>query len=128
VVDASVVVEWLCDAGARDRARGLIDDDATLWAPAHLDAEVLQALRSLAAAGVLGDAAADQAVADLTRLPIARVPLDLGLLATAWNLRDNVTAYDALYVALARALQCELITADRRLAGAPGLGVPVTVV
>jgi predicted nucleic acid-binding protein len=117
----------LCDAEARHRAWALLGD-AELWAPAHLDAEVLQALRGLVAAGRVEAAAADHALIDLAQMPLARVPLDLMLLAAAWGLRDNLSAYDGLYVGLARALKCELITSDRRLAGAPGLGIPVTVI
>jgi predicted nucleic acid-binding protein len=52
----------------------------------------------------------------------------IGLLEDAWSLRANVSAYDACYVALARELKAELITADRRLASAPGLGIPLIVV
>ena len=60
--------------------------------------------------------------ADIERFPIAPLVLD------AWALRHNVSAYDAFYVALARSLSCPLVTCDRALARAPGLGITVTVV
>lgn len=59
--------------------------------------------------------------------PIERLPI-APLLLDAWGLRHNLNSYDSLYVALARRLDCPLITADRRLAAAPGLGVPLIVV
>ncbi len=70
---------------------------------------------------------ARQALELLAEADIERFPLE-PLLLDAWALRHNVSAHDAFYIALARALGCPLVTCDRRLAGAPGLGVTVTVV
>jgi predicted nucleic acid-binding protein len=58
---------------------------------------------------------------------MVRYPV-FGILDRVWQLRDNLSAYDATYVALAEQLGCALLTADQRLAGAPGLRCPITVV
>lgn len=89
--------------------------------------EVLSALAGLERRGVITPARATEAVTDLLDLPVVRVATE-GLLLDVWALRANVCAYDAAYVVLARRLGCPLVTADRRLAAAPGLGVAVTVV
>lgn len=125
VLDASVVVALI--AGVEPRVPRSVLESASLVAPAHLDAEVLSALFGLARAGALDDRRLTRAIADLVAAPIRRVPLG-PLVSNAVGLRHNVSAYDALYVAAARILDCTLLTRDRRLAGAPGLGVPVTVV
>jgi predicted nucleic acid-binding protein len=70
---------------------------------------------------------AELAIRRLARASIERVPI-APLLLDAWELRHNLGSYDALYVALARRLGCPLITADRRLASAPGVGVPLVLV
>lgn len=126
VVDASAVVVLLLRLpGAAAVERELTGDDVA--APAHMDAEVLGALARLSRQAVLDPARAEQAIVALQRARIRRMPLS-PLLDGAWAYRHNISAYDALYVALADRLGCGLLTADRRLAGAPGLGVPVTVV
>ena len=66
-------------------------------------------------------------VEDLLDAPLRRFPT-LELLATAWTLRATVTSYDACYVALARELDCPMVTADRKLSRAPNLGVPLLTV
>jgi predicted nucleic acid-binding protein len=88
---------------------------------------VASALRRIEAEGRLSPQRAAQAFEDLITASIRRLPT-LPLMRGAWAMRDNVSPYDALYVALARALECPLLTADRRLAAAPGLGVPTIVV
>lgn len=125
VLDASVVVALIAGVEPRMPTSGL--ESATLVAPAHLDAEALSALFGLARAGALDDRRLVRAAADLAAAPIRRVPLG-PLMSNALSLRHNLSAYDALYVAAARMLDCTLVTRDRRLASAPGLGVPVTVV
>jgi predicted nucleic acid-binding protein len=70
---------------------------------------------------------ARQALGLLTEAAIERFPI-APLVLDAWALRHNVSSYDGFYVALARALGCPLITRDRALAGAPGLGITVTVI
>jgi predicted nucleic acid-binding protein len=96
-------------------------------APELLDAEVLNVITRYVRRGEMSEERAAQALAllvdaDIQRFPIAPLVLD------AWTLHHNVSSYDAFYVALARSLRCPLITCDRALAGAPGLGVTITVV
>ena len=89
----------------------------SLHAPHLLDLEVAQAFRRAVAAGSLDPDRARQALDDLLLLDVERYPHDR-LLPRIWDLRDNLTAYDAAYVALAEALDCPLLTCDRRLARA----------
>lgn len=126
VVDASVVVDLLVE---HPRSQAVREAIAGLdgVAPALLDAEVLSAIGRYERSGQLSDGRARQALALLATAAIERVPIQ-PLLAEAWTLRHNVSSYDAFYVALARELGCPLITCDRALAGAPGLGVAVTVI
>lgn len=124
VLDASVVVEVLLGG-----LPALALDEATLresWAPHHLDAEVGQALRRLERTGLLDPVTAAAALRDLVRFPLRRVPLS-GLILRAWELRANVSFYDALYVALAEQLDVPLLTLDERLAAAPGPGCVIEV-
>jgi predicted nucleic acid-binding protein len=126
VVDASVVAPALLDdgrTGERYRARLASDD---LLAPELLDIEVVSVWRRLARAGRLEARRAQQALAHLTALPLVRAP-HAPLVDRVWELRDNLSAYDASYVALAEALGVALVTADERLSRAPGLRCPVEV-
>jgi len=84
-----------------------------------LDVEVTQVLRRLERAGTLSTGRAEEALDDLRALRIVRHPT-LGLLDRIWTLRRNLSAYDALYVALAEALEAPLVTTDQRLSRAPG--------
>jgi len=124
VVDASVLVVALLDDGeagrrARSRLRG-----EQLCAPAIIDLEVISAVRRLLVADAVTTSRADAAVVDLAALPVERV-LHRRLLHRCWALRHTVMPYDAAYVALAEALTVPLLTADARLAGAPGIGCTV---
>lgn len=123
VADASVIVELLTDPDAHLFRRR---DLRTGWAPHLVDAEVGHAIRRQSAAGSLPAAQAQRAIARLARLPLLRVP-HAALLERAWELRENVTFYDALYVSLAERLQVPLLTLDERLAAAPGLRCSVEV-
>jgi len=119
VVDASVLVVALADDGpdgdrARDRLRG-----EDLAAPELVDLEVVSVLRRQLAAGSLDARRAQLALADLADLPLQRSP-HATLLPRIWELRDNLSAYDASYVALAERLDATLLTADVRLTRAPG--------
>lgn len=119
VVDASVLVTALIDDGSDgDVARARLRTE-TLTAPELLDLEVTSVLRRLHAAGDVTARRAEVALVDLADLPLRRVS-HRPLLARCWELRDNVTPYDASYVALAEAMDCPLVTADRRLAAAAG--------
>jgi predicted nucleic acid-binding protein len=120
VVDASAVVEALLRTSAADAVeRRLFDARETLHAPHLLDVEVAQVVRRYAAIGDIDPERGRAALADLADLPVYRYPHDL-LLPRIWELRHNLTAYDAAYVALAEALDVPLITRDRRLANAAG--------
>lgn len=126
VVDASVVVNLLVDpkwAGGPERVLG----DDRLSAPAHLDAEVTSAIAGLARGGRVSEHRALGAIRLMQELPVSRVPLHV-LVEGAWALRHNLNTYDAFYVALAQALDCELLTADRGIAAAPGLRIPIRLV
>ena len=123
VIDASVLVDALLVAGP---ARVRLASD-NLQAPELIDAELLSVLRRLVLADKLQDSHALQALATADRLGLRRHP-SRSLWPRAWELRSNLSAYDALYVALAEQLNAPLLTADARLARAAGLRCPVVVV
>jgi predicted nucleic acid-binding protein len=117
VVDASAVLEALLRTpAARAVERRLFEPSQTLHAPHLLDVEVAQVVRRYAASSEIDVERGRMALADL---PLHRYPHDF-LLPRVWNLRDNLTAYDAMYVALAEALDAPLLTRDKRLAASPG--------
>ena len=120
VVDASAVVEVLLGTPAAAAIeRRLFDAGETLHAPHLLDIEVADVLRRYAARGEIDDPRGRMALADLDDFPLYRYPHD-PLLLRVWDLRNNLSAYDAAYVALAEELGAPLITRDGRLAGSPG--------
>ena len=123
VVDASAAVLGLLNDG--DARRSLAS--ATIAVPHLADSEVTHALRSQVLRGVIEESAARVALDRWARLGIRRFAA-AGLLARIWDLLANVTAYDATYVALAEAIGCELLTADARLAAAPGPTCSIVVV
>jgi len=126
VVDASVLVAALADDGADgDTARARLRDEE-LAAPELVDLEVVSVLRRQLSAGTLDARRAQLAVEDLWDLPMQRAS-HRPLLARCWELRDNLTIYDAAYVALAEALECALVTADTHLADAPRVRCPIEV-
>lgn len=127
VIDASVLANALADDEDDGRtARAELRAAGELAAPDLVDVETVAVLRKRWLSGWMSDDRFDSAVADLERLDFERVPT-LRLIRRAYELRDNVTAYDATYVALAEALGCELVTGDRRLAGATGPRCPIRV-
>lgn len=120
VVDASAVLELVLNTAVAARMAGrLLDPDETLHAPHLLDVEVAHVIRRYAASGQLSPARGSEAIEDLLDLPLNRYPHHL-LLPRAWELRNSLTAYDAMYVALAEALGAPLVTRDERLARAHG--------
>jgi len=126
VVDASVLAPALADDGADgDRVRLRLRGEQ-LVAPELVDLEVLSTLRRAVRAGRLDERRSGQALDDLAALPLRRVP-HLPLLARAWELRDNLTAYDAAYVALAESLRALLLTADGGIEKASGVRCEVEV-
>jgi predicted nucleic acid-binding protein len=127
VADASVIAEALVDDGARgDRFRLRLRGER-LSAPHLVDVEVVSALRRQSAAGLLDARRAALALTDLQELPLRRFP-HTPLMARCWELRNNLTVYDASYVALAELFEVTLLTADRRLARSPGLRCNVEVI
>jgi len=123
VIDASAAVEYLLQTPLGARVGGVLER-VRLAAPELLDAEVLSVVRREALAGRLSERRAGEAIDDLRDWPIERVA-HRPLLDRAWALRGRVTAYDALYVALALARDATLVTADGPLSRAGGLGVSV---
>jgi predicted nucleic acid-binding protein len=100
---------------------------AEMVAPDLLHVEAVSTLRRLEQSGTITAGRAAQAIGDLVRAPFRRLPTR-SLLTDMWSLRANVSAYDACYVALARALRCPLVTGDTRLGRAPGLGITTLIV
>lgn len=128
VVDASAVLEFLLQTplGTRVEAR-LFRDGDELHAPHLIDVEVTQGLRRLVRSREVSPDRAAEAIADLIDLDLHR-HAHLDLLTRAWKLRDNITAYDAVYVALAEALGATVVTCDAPLGKAPGHRTSVEVV
>ena len=125
VVDASALVELLLDtdeAGAV--AARLFDSGDSLAAPHLIDVETAHVLRRYARAGEIDNRRGRKAIDDLADMPIRRYPHEI-LLPRVWDLQHNLTACDAVYVALAEALDAPLVTRDRRLAGAAGHGAEI---
>jgi predicted nucleic acid-binding protein len=120
VVDASALLEFLLQTrlGTRVEAR-LFRDGADFHSPHLVDVEVTQGLRRLVRSGEVSPERAAEAIADLTDLDLHR-HAHLDLLTRAWKLRENVTMYDAMYIALAEALNATVVTCDTPLAKAPG--------
>lgn len=123
VVDASAAVLGLLNDG--DARRLLASEEVAV--PHLVDSEIAHALRSQVLRGAVTDTDARSALDRWARLGMRRFAA-LGVLGRLWDLRQNLTAYDATYVALAEALGCDLLTADRRLASAPGPTCPIVVV
>lgn len=121
VVDASVLAPALgADTPHGDRARQLLRAEAVVNAPSLVDVETLAVLRKHWLHGSLSDARFERAIDDLAEIPVVRHPMTM-LLSRAFAMRANLTAYDAVYIALAEGLGCRLVTRDRRLARTPGV-------
>ena len=128
VVDASAVAEVLLRTpAAKAIERRLFAPGETLHAPHLLDIEVAHVVRRYLQGGDIDAERGRAALTDLADLPVRRYPHTI-LLPRICRLRDNLTAYDAAYIALAEALDCPLLTCDRRLAAAPGHGARVELV
>jgi predicted nucleic acid-binding protein len=126
VADASVLAVALADDGPDgDQARARLRGERVAL-PELADLEVASVLRRQLAAGALDARRASLALDDLAALPARRAP-HRPLLPRCWELRDNLTIYDAAYVALAEAMRATLLTADRRLAKAPGPRCPIEI-
>jgi predicted nucleic acid-binding protein len=128
VVEASALLDFLLQTplGVRVEAR-LFRDDDELHSPHLVDVEVTQGLRRLVRAGHVSPGRAAEVLADLVEVDLHRHG-HLELLTRAWTLRENVTAYDAMYIALAEGLGATVVTCDTPLARAPASRVTIEVI
>ena len=126
VVDASVAVEYLLRTPVGESVAELLEG-AVLLAPELMDAEVLSVLRRAVLHGHLAETRALLAVDDLVHWPVERIP-HRTLAPLAWQYHNNLSAYDAFYVATARTHDLPLLTTDARLTRAPGLDIAVQYV
>ncbi|GAD86705.1 type II toxin-antitoxin system VapC family toxin [Nocardia asteroides NBRC 15531] len=128
VVDASVFVHALLNPDPLgDACRSALESDNRWIAPQHWTVEVLSVIRRFTRAGTITAEQGARAVTALGRLD-PEVPVTRVLVPRIWELRDNLSAYDAAYVAAAEAYGCELLTTDSRLANASGVKCAVRVV
>jgi predicted nucleic acid-binding protein len=126
VVDASAMVLVLTGHRDGQRVADLIANDDAV-APELLDVEVMSTLKGLERSKQLGRRATDRALDLLLTAPVARIS-HASIVRTAWELRHNLSAYDAAYVALAKDARAVLVTADRPMAAAAAPAVAVTLV
>lgn len=120
VIDTSVLVEALLPHGATTaQARGRLGEDPQWIAPDHLVAEVVSAIRGHRLAGRITESTAINSLLAFGEMRIVLRPTR-PLIGRIWELRDNLSVYDAAYVALAEAEGCALVTRDARIAKAPG--------
>ena len=127
VVDASALADVLLRVpGASRVEERLLGPDETLHAPHLIDLEILQVLRRFAAQGGWQEDRAVEALSDFEAIRIARHAHE-PLRDRIWALRNNVTAYDAAYIALAEVLDCPLVTRDGKPSGVPGIEATVEV-
>jgi len=128
VLDASATLDWLLRTPAGLKVEQRIYGRAEgVHAPHLLDLEVAQVLRRFAREGTISDLRAEVALGDLADARVTRHPHRL-LLPRVWQLRHNLTAYDAVYVALAELLNASLVTRDRRIGTASGHRAQIEVV
>jgi len=126
VVDCAAVVDALTAVDGTDDLRATLGSEE-LCAPALLDFEIVSALRGLTLGGHLAATRTEDALTDFDDLQIQRWPSGDALRRRAFQLRDNLSAYDAAYVVLAEALDCSLLTRDGRLARSSGHLVHIQV-
>jgi len=126
VLDASVAVTALTAPGS-PAAHLLSGDDAVFQVPSIFDVEVLSALRGLVHGGKFAGAAAGELIADLMVLPVDRWHMS-PLLPRMWELRENLTPYDAAYVALAELTGAVLVTGDERITASPGARCDIQII
>jgi len=120
VLDASAAIEWLLQTSSGvEIARWVLSSGESLHAPHLLDVEVTQVLRRAVNTRAVSVDRAREAVEDLLQLRLQRYP-HFPFLRRVWELHGNLTAYDAVYVALAETLGATLLTRDRKIASSPG--------
>ena len=128
VLDASAAIEWLLQspAGIKIEKR-LYSPSESLHAPHLLDVEVAQVLRRYVRRKIISAQRGQEALEDLADIPLTRYPHDF-LIPRVWELRATLTAYDAVYVALAELVNAPLLTCDGKIASASGHSANVEVV
>ena len=127
VLDASAAIDFLLrDEANFDWLEQRLNRDGAVAAPHLVDTEVAHALRKHVSGGRLDEGRAAEALVDLDQFPLDRYPAR-PLLARIWELRHNLSGYDATYVALAEALDAPLITSERRLLGLPAAASVATI-
>jgi predicted nucleic acid-binding protein len=128
VLDASAAIEWLMRSSTGAKVdRRLFSPPVTLHVPHLLDVEVAQVLGRYVRQKIIATSRGEEALEDLHDLPLSRYPHDV-LLPRIWELRSVLTAYDAIYVALAELLDAPLVTCDHRIALASGHLAAVEVI
>src|SRR5580700_5984300 len=128
VLDASAAIEWLLQSPTGIKIdRRIFSRSESLHAPHLLDIEVTQVLRRYVREKLITTQRGQEALEDLAGLPLDRYPHDF-LLPRVWDLRATLTAYDAVYVALAELLDAPLLTCDRKIAFAPGHSANIEVI
>jgi predicted nucleic acid-binding protein len=128
VLDASATIEWLMRSSSGATVdRRLFSRPVTLHVPHLLDVEVAQVLRRYVRQKIITASRGEEALEDLHDLPLSRYPHDV-LLPRVWELRAVLTAYDAVYVALAELLDAPLVTCDHKIALASGHRAAVEVI
>jgi predicted nucleic acid-binding protein len=129
VLDASAAIEWLMKspAGTKVDRRLFSSPPSTLYVPHLLDVEIAQVLRRYVREKSMTASRGEEALRDLLDLPLNRYPHDI-LIPRVWELRAVLTAYDAVYVALAELLDAPLLTCDQKIALASGHRATVEVV
>jgi len=127
VTDAGVWIRAIVDEGPGGPVRARLAGEVSVAAPALVDLEFTNVLRGLLAKKSINDRNAEWALTEIAQAPIQRYGHQ-ALLRRIWQLKANMTAYDAAYVALAELLGADLLTIDRRIAGVPGIRCAVEVV
>jgi predicted nucleic acid-binding protein len=128
VLDASAAIEWLLQSPTGIKIdKRIFSRSESLHAPHLLDIEVTQVLRRYVREKMITTQRGQEALEDLAGLPLDRYPHDF-LLPRVWDLRATLTAYDAVYVALAELLDAPLLTCDRKIASAPGHSANIEVI
>jgi len=127
VLDASAAIEWLLQSRAGVRIdKRIFSVSQSLHAPHLLDVEVAQVLRRYVREKTISEQRGEEALEDLGDLPLNRYPHDF-LLPRVWKLRATLTAYDAVYIALAEVLDAPLLTCDNKIASASGHNANIVV-
>lgn len=128
VLDASAAIEWLLQSPAGIKIdKRIFSISESLHAPHLLDVEVAQVLRRYVREKTITAERGEQALEDLGDLPLNRYPHDF-LIPRVWELRATLTAYDAVYVALAELLDAPLLTCDAKIASAPAHSAKIEMI